>query len=79
MYYYCKGLIIIILQWQDEWIELESRKYGTFYFSKITGETFVSSLQSGGGQPPTIPIEKGESSGYTRTDNVDEKPRKKVE
>ena len=57
---------------QDEWIELESRKSGTFWFNKITGETFlpqssilggtVSSVATNGVPSSTAPKESGKTA-----------------
>ena len=44
---------------QEEWIELESRKFGNFFFNKQTGETFLppslgAQPPAAGAQPPAV-------------------------
>lgn len=39
---------------QEEWIELDSRKFGTFLFNKDTGETSFPKLHKGKSEKSTF-------------------------
>ena len=77
-----------MLYMQEAWIELESRKFGNFFFNKLTGDTFLPPYP--GARPPAdvavvvVSGEEGrgeageERGGKEETDSAPRKVRKRV-
>ena len=63
-----KTSCIYLVHTQEEWIELESRKIGKFWFNKLTGDTFI---------PQTEPTQQSRESKVDPPQERMQKSRKK--